>query len=299
MTDVNRILLLGSTGMLGQAICYRLARNPNAELVTVARHHADFTFDACNDEALQTCFYKVRPSVVINAAAIVSLDYCEQHPADAYLTNARLCGIIVNMCRKYHAYLVQISTDHYYDDAIKKTKHDEKAPVLLLNEYARTKYAAELFALSYEFALVLRTNIVGFRGLTGRPTFVEWALQEVKFGRVMQLFNDFYTSPIAVQQFATILEEILPNRLCGLFNLASCDVVSKKEFIIALAKAIFGIEPKYQSVSVRALVGCLRARSLGLDTSKLERVLGYKMPNFSQVIAQLAKEAKEREIHGL
>ncbi len=63
---------------------------------------------------------------------------------------------------------MQISTDHYFCGQ-GDLKHDESAPVTLLNEYARTKYAGEAFALTNPEACVIRTNVVGFRGWEVRP----------------------------------------------------------------------------------------------------------------------------------
>ncbi len=286
-----RILLTGSNGMLGQAV--RKAMNSDeVQIFGIDKTDADFCFDLLNDEKVSSCIDQLRPDIIINAAAIVDINLCEQDHGTAYCINGRLPGILVEQCRKYGIYFVQISTDHYYAGHGNKM-HKETDKVELVNEYARTKYVGEQLSLTYENSLVLRTNIVGFRG-HGSPTFVEWALQTICSGKQMALFNDFYTSSICVSDFAEMLSEIIPLRPSGIYNLASSTVSSKKEFILALSNAVFGYIPDYKDSSVKKIHGVKRGDSLGLDIQKIESLLNRKMPDLNQTVQVLAKEYKER-----
>ena len=190
----------------------------------------------------------------------------------------------------YGTYLVHVSTDHYWSGD-ERRKHSESECVTLSNEYARTKYIGELLALRYDRALVLRTNIVGFRG-SAQPTFLEWVIMSLREQRHMTLFTDFYTSTIHTVQFAQILEDILHIRPTGLFHLASSTVSSKEEFICTLSQGIFSRMPSYDAGTVAAL-STVRANSLGLDTHALEAVLGYEMPALDEVIASICEMYRE------
>lgn len=291
-----RVLVLGAHGMLGQALVRRFSREPGCILLMAAHRNADFCFDFTDDDSLVRAFRAARPDVVINAAAITSLAAAEQEPGDAYRVNARLVSVLAELCRRTGIRLVQVSTDHYYagdGDAL----HDEKAPVVLLNEYARTKYAGEAFALAYPKSLVLRTNIVGFRHQAGRPTFVEWALGEAQAGRSMRLFDDFYTSSMTVRQFADVLVRAVDAGLTGLYNVAARHVVTKEAFVLALTEQLLGRRPVYERASLRAMAsGVRRADSLGLDPQKIETALGIQMPELPDVIASLKEEWKEHAV---
>ena len=286
-----KVLLTGSNGMLGQAIKKTLNSN-EVEVFGIDRADADFCFDLLDDEKVGNCINQLRPDIIVNTAAIVDINLCEREHGIAYCINGRLPGILAEQCRKYGIYFIQISTDHYYTDHGNRI-HNETDKVELVNEYARSKYVGEQLALTYENSLVLRTNIVGFRG-HGTPTFVEWALQSICSGEQMSLFNDFYTSSICVSDFAEILSDIIPLRPCGIYNLASSTVSSKKEFILALSNAVFGYIPDYNNSSVRNIKGVKRGDSLGLDTRKLETLLGHKMPDLNQTVQKLAHEYKGR-----
>jgi dTDP-4-dehydrorhamnose reductase len=296
------VLILGASGMLGQALM-RACRQRGIDAVGVARRAhplVDLTIDSLDDAALTQAIEQTRPGVVINAAALVNLTACEADPGAAYRINARLPALLANLSREHGFQLVQISTDHFFagDGA---ALHDETAPIQLLNEYARTKFAGEAFALTAPCAWVLRTNLVGFRGekaqpaQTAQPTFVEWALDGLTRRQPMTLFADYFTSSIAVQLFSDLLLDALPQRPSGLLNLASREAISKQTFIESLAQ-VAGLDASACSIgSVAALPGARRADSLGLDVRRAETLLGRAMPTLSDTIAVLMAEYNERK----
>lgn len=69
------------------------------------------------------------------------------------------------------------------------------------------------------------------------------------------------------------------------------------EFILGLSREIFGTEPNYAEGSVRDISGAPRGDSLGLDTHKIEELLGYKMPGLKATLSSIKKEYNERKTH--
>ncbi len=291
----DRLLILGASGMLGQALVSECRRRGIAAVGIARRAHAsvDLTLDVLDDVALAHAIAEIRPAVVINAAAQVNLATCEAKPGEAWLINGRLPAVLAALTIDQGFHLVQVSTDHYYAGAGAQL-HAESDPVLLLNEYARTKYAGEAGALTAPGAWVVRTNLVGFRGDAAQATFIEWALASLTAGQPMTLFNDYFTSSISVRLFAGLLLDALPLRPRGLCNLASREAASKQEFVLALARAA-GLETDLcRTGSVAALPGARRADSLGLDVHRAEALLGRPMPGLSDTIASLLIEYEER-----
>ncbi len=158
-----------------------------------------------------------------------------------------------------------------------------------MNEYARSKYAGEAFALTYPDTLIIRTNIVGFRR-QGEPTFAEWAIDALRSGEPITLFDDFYTSSIHVTGFAEIFFKLLPLKPSGILNLAARTVCSKKVFIELLAEALGLNTLATVTGTVKRLAGARRAESLGLDVTKVEELLGLELPTTRQVVSALADE---------
>lgn len=283
-----RIIILGGTGLLGQALQKEIQIR-NYEVITVARNNADYCVDITDDLKLEELINKTKPNIIINACAIVNHKFCDENPDCAYKTNARPSAILAKLAKEYNFKYVYISTDGYFNGDT-NLKHSESSQVELLNEYARTKYVGEIFSLTNRDSLVVRTNIVGFRGKKNQPTFVEWVVNSLKNKETITLFDDYYTSSITVTQFSKSLLDIIEKDISGVINLASSEVFSKKDFIETLAdKFGFSLE-NTKTGKVSSLTTSKRADSLGLDVSKAENILGYKLPTLDEVIIQLKKE---------
>lgn len=283
-----RVIIIGGTGLLGQAL-QKEVKKRNYECYTVARKNADINLDITNDNDLEEVILDKKPDIVINACAIVNHKICDENPGLAYLTNARPSSILANLSKIYNYKYVYISTDGYFNGD-GRLKHSETANIKLLNEYARTKYVGECFSLTNEKSLVVRTNIVGFRGKSEQPTFVEWVIKTLKNQEDMTLFDDYYTSSITVTQFSKSLLDLIEKNVLGVINLASSDVSSKKEFIEKLAEKFNFPLDNTRTGKVSELTTSKRADSLGLDVSKAEKLLGYNLPGLDEVIEQLKME---------
>lgn len=285
--NLNDTLVLGSTGMLGAAIVSYFTNN-DVKVTGVARSGADVNFDILDFDKLTILIKRKKPKIIINCIAITDINSCEKNLDNAYLINSHLVAVLVDVCRNLGIYLVHISTDHFYINDTDKIHH-ENSPVVLINNYAKTKFAGEKFACSYSKSLVIRTNIVGFRNSKAH-TFVEWILSSLKNRDDIVLFQDFYTSSIDVYNFSKILFEVINNRkkpIYGLVNISSSEVCSKEVFIKKIASVFNYRNNNFKIGSVTSIGGTRRAESLGLNVSKIERLLGIKMPTTDQVIDSL------------
>lgn len=287
---MSKIILLGSTGLLGQALI-KEAKNRNLDVIGIAHSGADYNLDITTDKALLALIKEHNPSVIINTCAIVNHNLCDENIKLAYEVNSRPSSVLANLADEMNFYYIFISTDGYYNGNGRK-KHSINDEICLLNEYARTKFAGECFTLTNKKALVVRTNIVGFRGRLNQPTFVEWVINSLKNNDEITLFDDYYTSSITVTQFSKAFFDLLPKKLFGIINLASREVFSKAEFIEELAKEMdFSLEHTKKD-SINSFLS-KRANSLGLDVSETEKILGYNLPTLDEVITQLKRDYDE------
>lgn len=288
--DRLKIAILGASGMLGKALVKELS--PYYEVTGVK--HSDL--DVTDSTILFTKLNTLMPDLIINAAAIVNLAVCEKNPSLSYLVNTRAQSLVTEFARGQGVRCIYISTDHYYTGDRQKL-HTESDSIRLVNEYARTKYLGECAALAYSRSLVLRTNIIGFRGDKVRPTFAEWAIKSLLTGEKLTLFTDFYTSPLTARQLACLVHKAIEANLSGLYNAAGNFAVSKAEFILQLASKL-AVKPVFNEGSVKAVTGIQRAESLGLDSSAIAAALNIKMPTLDEVLAALMAEyINERSVN--
>jgi len=287
---MSTVLVLGDTGLLGQALMRELARRSRPAVGLSRRSGCDLT-RLPSPQALARVLEPLAPALVVNAAAWTQLDRCEHDPQGAWALHARLPGMLAAWSQDTGVPWVQVSTDHYHSGP-RNLRHDEDAPVMLLNEYARSKYAGERLALGSPKALVLRTNIVGRRGWPGEPSFAEWALQAVRRGQAFAGYTDAWASSLEAGQCAAALLDLAGLGVRGLLNVAAHDSISKMRFIALLAQAM-GLDASAMQPQPRPTAGLARANALGLDVSRAERILGRMLPDSVQVARALAAVFKE------
>ncbi|WP_167354558.1 SDR family oxidoreductase [Sulfitobacter litoralis] len=287
-----KILLLGSTGMAGQAFETHLVAMGH-EVVGAARSQANINLDISVNEALLLVLETGNFDAVVNAAAIVDIERCELDPLLSWKTNAAPLAILATWTREYKIPLLHISTDHYYPYG-DNFPHGEDAPVYFLNTYAKHKYAAEAFALASPYSLVLRTSILSSRK-NGGKTLVEWALDSLSTGKRISVFSDAWTSSMDVDSFARLGWEMFNEKQAkGLYNLACREVYSKEALIRGLAEKIGYTQDNLFPASIKD-VFLNRPNCLGLDPSRAEKILGKKCPDLNTVLDNLLYSMKFSE----
>lgn len=282
-----KILILGSTGMLGKALL-KLFKSEGHDVKGIARADADYNLDALEQlSQLKSIIEHEQYDVVINSIALINLKYCEENPGEAYLVNSFIAGEVAKLCDDLNKYFIQISTDHYYIGN-ELQLHSEMDKIILLNEYAKTKYLGEFLTLNYANTLVVRTNIVGFRN-KGNHTFVEWIIDSFMHDKELTGYTNMFTSSIDVVSFSEILLELVENKETGLINLAADGVLSKYDFINELAYKF----DKAHLVSEGRLKEGLpqRGDSLGLSVKKLkEHYPHIKIPTVNDVLNNIYEQ---------
>jgi len=257
-----RILILGASGMLGKALVSE-GKRLDHEILAPTRREVNLLDDARLEEYIEA----EKPEVIINSAAMIDHAECEENPRSAYMINARPVATLANVCRRLKIELVQISSDQC------------QGP--LLNEYAKTKAAGEVFALSIPNSLVVRTNIVG-------PKNLAWAFRVIENDEPVTLYSNYTVSSIDIWSFSKALFEIIAEPSSGIINIGSRESFSKELFVQTLAEAmgfrlnnvISGTLPKHMN----------RYPDLKLDVSLAEKWLNYTLPTLQEVIDQIIRE---------
>ena len=288
----KKALIIGSTGMLGQSF-NRICKKMNIDCLGASRNNNDYNIDLRNEGSISKVILNNKFDLVINCAAIVSLPRCEDDKYSASRINDEVVGEIASACSAKDIKLIHISTDHYYTNDGRKL-HNETDKIHILNNYAKTKRNGEIKALKYSNSLVIRTNVTGVRGISSNPTFIEWVYKTLLNKDKLNVFVDFFTSTIDANSCADYALRASNMNLKGLLNISSSDCLSKKEFIFLFAD-LLNINLNWASDSSVRNIKPKRAESLGLDSSKAERLMKLKMPSSETVIKNLIKSLQNKE----
>jgi dTDP-4-dehydrorhamnose reductase len=288
-----KIAIIGGTGLLGSNLLklykeYDVKSFSRNQLNNVDNHKNFIISFKDLENELKKFFTDWKPDIIINTVAIVNLQSCEDNYDYANSINCDIAKILSTLSQNYDSYFIHISTDHYYNDNLKV--HNENDNIKLLNNYAKTKYNAEKeVLLSNPKALVVRTNIIGFRK-KNPMSFFEWLLDSLQNNKKINLYSNFYTSPISVQELGKILILCYYKRLNGIYNISSRQTISKYQFGIKTAKK-FNL--KYDNIKrfeFKNKDSLKRALTLGLDVSKIENNLGISMPTIDETLESLYQE---------
>jgi dTDP-4-dehydrorhamnose reductase len=134
---MNRWLITGAGGMLGQDLVAVLGDRPEVELVALKRSDLDITDPDAVTAAVAGA------DLVVNAAAWTDVDAAEEQEAAATLVNGEAVAILARACAATGTRLLHPSTDYVFSgDATSPYRED--APTAPLNAYGRSKLAGEL-----------------------------------------------------------------------------------------------------------------------------------------------------------
>ena len=141
------ILLTGAAGQLGRELVPLLSSA--ASLIGVDRDESPvqcnhrFRHDLGDMETTQILLDRVRPKIVVNAAAFTAVDAAEENPDLSFRLNEGLPALLAQWCHKNNAFLLHYSTDYVFDGKSDRpyTERDETDPVSV---YGKSKRAGEL-----------------------------------------------------------------------------------------------------------------------------------------------------------
>ncbi len=133
-----KALLFGRDGQVGTALSARLPEVAT-EVVALGRAGADFEVEG----ALAAIVERVRPDVIINAAAYTAVDKAESEQVRALRINAGAVAELADAAKAVGARLVHYSTDYVFDGSgtTPWVETDATGP---LNAYGASKLAGEM-----------------------------------------------------------------------------------------------------------------------------------------------------------
>lgn len=131
-----RILLTGCEGQVGHELAPRL--EAIGRVTAIDRAELDLEDEA----AIRNFTARVRPDLIVNAAAWTAVDQAEAEPDRAAAVNHRAPAVLAEEALRHQAALVHFSTDYVFDGA-KEAPWSESDVPAPLNTYGRTKLAGE------------------------------------------------------------------------------------------------------------------------------------------------------------
>jgi len=294
-----KILLLGKKGQVGWELQRSLA--PLGKVVALDREGEDgLCGDLADLNGLRLTIEKVRPDVVVNAAAYTAVDKAESEAAKALQINYEAPQLLAEEMQRLNGWLVHYSTDYVFDGS-GETPWRESDATAPLNSYGKSKLLGEqAIEASGCKHLIFRTSwVYGAHGNNFAKTMLRLAGERDH----LKIIDDQIGAPTGADLLADVCAHALHRavfnpELGGLYHLTAAGETSwfdYARFIITNASA-HGIDLKVQSISPIATsaypTSAQRPRNSRLNTKKIKANFGLYLPIWQDGITRLLREVR-------
>lgn len=296
-----KILLLGKNGQVGWELQRSLA--PLGELVALDRHSTEAD-GGCGDlsslQGLRDTVRRLRPAVIVNAAAHTAVDKAESEKALAHTINAEAPGVLSSAAREVGALLVHYSTDYVFDGS-GSTPWREDAATGPLSVYGQTKLAGEqAIAASGASHLMFRTSwVYAARGGNFAKTMLRLAQERDR----LTVIDDQWGAPTGADLIADVTAQAIRQALRepaaqGIYHLSAAGEThwnGYARFVIDTARQLKpGLAITAQEVAPVPTSAfptpARRPLNSRLDTTRLRDTFGLTLPDWRIGVRRMLTE---------
>jgi dTDP-4-dehydrorhamnose reductase len=275
-----RVLILGSTGILGHTLFLYLKNNSSFEV-----------FGLCSERAVDTKFYlryseflkivdlsnldkvshviaELRPTVVVNCA--VKKDFKSGNVLSNIIVNSILPHKLDELSKHYHFQFVHISTDSVFGDYY--SNKSESDTFEIKDMYSASKLLGEP---SGRNTIIIRTSIVG-HSLKGENGFLDSVLSSKSYCG----FTDVFFSGTTTLELSKIIHMIINNQQVrpDIFHVTGIEI-SKYD----LARVISEVYSLDTSLTKSAGIKIKR----DLSSLKFRIAFNYEIPDWYILLSNL------------
>lgn len=252
------------------------------------------TLDLRRPADVRAALTEIAPDVVIHAAAIADIDFCEREPETARMVNVDLTAAVAESCRAQGGRLIFLSTDSLFDG--QKGNYDESEKPSPVNEYARTKALGEALVSAVADLVIARVAVVmGFGLLGGGNSFLERTVPMFREGRTIYVPEEEIRTPIDVVTLGRALLELAAGEHRGTIHLAGNEALNRVVLTRRLAERLGfspdGVVPRRpEEIAGRAA----RPRDVSLNNALSRRLLETPMRDFDASIDLILEVSGDR-----
>lgn len=291
-----KILITGSSGMLGRALWQELSNKYEAIGMDISQPTSYFlppaSFIQCDitdREKTITEITSVEPDILIHAAAYTDVDGCERNPQKAHKVNAQGTEAVALACRECGALLCYISTDFVFDGEKKSAYTEEDLPNPI-NIYSKSKLEGEQFVKSLlkEFIIVRSGWLFG----KGGKNFVDTLLNKAQNEEEVEVVNDQFGSPTYARDLAKAIYKLF-NLTCvpkGIYHVTNSGSCSWYELARAV-KEIADLDANIVPISSEQYHSRVRRPKMSiLENRRYQEVTKEKLRHWKEALKEYLEE---------
>lgn len=279
-----KILILGSTGLLGSALLKYFSKKNNFKCYGGIRKKSDtiklknikniklYKINYKKKRDIIKVFNQIKPDLIVNCIGVIKQLVQKKKVSEILRVNSVLphyFAQIVNLQKKIR--LIHFSTDCVFSGT--KGKYRETDLPDAQDIYGRSKLLGEL---SYPNTLTLRTSVIGHE-LQTKYSLLNWFLDQKKS---VKGYKNAIFSGLTSLEIAKVLDKfIIPNKnLEGLYHLSGKKI--SKYDLLNLIKKVYKKDIK---ININKNVKINRS----LNSNSLQQITGYKPSGWNKIIKEM------------
>lgn len=225
---MKKVLIFGSSGMLGSYLC-NLLEEKYPEFKVIRNDKAEGGIDITDEQQVREMVFETNADYVVNCAAFTDVNAAEDNPEIAFKVNADAPEYMAKVCKEQDIPFLHISTDYVFGDNKEdgyKEDHSEFNP---LNVYGVSKLDGEQRVLQTGGKnYILRTSWLFGPGATN---FIEKISKYAKELPVLKVVTDEVGCATYVKDLSEVIILALKEKIDpGIYHVCSRDSLSRYEF---------------------------------------------------------------------
>ena len=280
----KKILIIGSNGLLGQAIVTLFTRESDFNLILSSIEnesylnygHEYIQIDITKKDDVKEIIKRLSPNVIINCAAYTAVDNCETERELCWKLNVDAVKNLIIAARPYNIKIVHYSTDYVFDGV--NGPYTEEATPNPISFYGRSKLASEnaLITSGINYTIIRTMVLVGI-GKNVKPNFAEWLINKIKNNESVNIVDDQIGNTTMADDLAYGTLKIVEKDCKGIYNIAGGDIISRLEYAYKVCE-VFKLNKKLITPIKTSQLNQPAPRPLnsGLITYKAEAEFGFK-----------------------
>lgn len=275
----KKVLVLGSTGMLGHVFYNTLKKDNTYEVIDLVfrtkLHKDSIVCDVTNKEALAKVIKKVNPDIIVNCIGVL-IKGSTQNPENAIYINSFLPHYLVSLAQECNARVIHVSTDCVFSG--KKGNYSETDYRDADDVYGRSKALGELLG---DQNLTMRTSIIGPEIKEAGEGLLHWFLKQKG---VINGYTRAYWGGVTTLELSRAILAAIKQDARGVINLTNGEAISKFEML-----ELFKTEFNRTDLTIESTAGKKVDKSLQSQRSDFD----YKVPSYVKMFDEMHKSMQE------
>jgi len=291
-----KILLTGKDGQVGFALHKRLAFL--GEVIATDRNELNLE----SSDAIRRFFEKIKPDIIINAAAYSDVDKAESEPELAHKINTEAPMVLAEKASKFNIPIIHFSTDYVFD-GLKNEPYLETDQPNPQSLYGQTKCKGEEAVRQYKKHIILRTSwVFGSHG----QNFLKTILKLIQKKTSLNMVSDQKGTPTSVDLLADVTYTIVKTILnkasfedFGIYHVALGGETNWYQYACFITDEVIrlGLKTTMASKDIKSistdeyLTAAKRPMNSRLNTTKIKKTFMLEFPSWEMEVAAILKIA--------